>query len=218
MSGMTDYLADALLKWVTGQTAMPSLPSNVYLALFTTAPTDGNTGGVEVSGTGYARVGINTSFAAPTGSAPSTDTSNAAISFASAGSNWGTVVAWGLFDAATAGNLLVWDWLGNDPWWPCVITSASPGVVTAYGFTAACSPTLANGASVVFDAEYGGSLPTGLSAQTPETVAGLSSDTFNVGVNTSSTGSCMVRQIVSQAIPQGVTATFASGSLVLAGA
>ena len=118
MSGMSDYTADALLKWLTGQTAMPSLPAQVYLALFTTAPTDGNIGGVEVSGGSYARVGVNTSFAAPSGSGPSTDQNSATISFPQATASWGTVVAWGFFDAATGGNLLTWDWLGNDPWFP----------------------------------------------------------------------------------------------------
>ena len=70
----------------------------------------------------------------------------------------------------------------------------------------------------MFSAEFGGTLPTGLSAATLETVAGLSADTFNVGVNATSTGAGMVRKVVSQSIPSGVTASFAGGSFVLAAA
>lgn len=58
MAGLSDYTGQNLLNYISGQAAMPSLPS-VYLALFTTAPTsDAGTGGTEVSGTGYARVQV----------------------------------------------------------------------------------------------------------------------------------------------------------------
>jgi hypothetical protein len=157
-------------------------------------------------------------FGAATGAGPTTATSTAAVAFPQSTANWGTVVAWGLFNAASSGTLLIWDWLGADPWYPATVTLASPGVVTAPGITAGSSPNLANGAAVVFTARFGGNIPTGFSAETAGTVAGLSSDTFNIGVNTSGTGACNVRQITQQSIPSNVTASFSSGSLVLTAA
>lgn len=161
---------------------------------------------------------IFTTFAAGTSAGPATSTSGAAVTFAQATASWGTVVAWGIFDASTSGNLIEWDWLGNDPWYPFSCTLASPGILTAIGITSGSSPSLANGASVVTTARFGGSLPSGMTAETPGTVASLSSDTFSMGVNTSSTGSGMVRQITQQAIAINVTASFSAGNLILASA
>jgi hypothetical protein len=49
MAGLSDYLAEAVLNFVTGGSPMPALGSR-YLALFTAAPTaDAGTGGTEVS-------------------------------------------------------------------------------------------------------------------------------------------------------------------------
>lgn len=149
---------------------------------------------------------------------PSTATSAAAVTFPQATASWGNVNSWGIYDASTSGNLVEWDWLGNDPWFPCTITLASPGVVTAIGITAGSSPTLANGASVVFTARFGGTLPVAITAETVDTVAGLSADTFNVAINTASTGAGMVRAVTVQPIAINVTASFASGNLILAAA
>lgn len=157
-------------------------------------------------------------FAAATSAGPATGTSGAAVTFVQATASWGTVVAWGIFDALTAGNLLEWDWLGNDPWFPASVTLASPGVFTAIGITAGSTPTLASGALVVCTARFGGNIATGLAGETPNIVAGLSADTFNVGLNTSSTGALMVRQITQQPIAINVTASFAAGNLILAAA
>jgi hypothetical protein len=70
--------------------------------LFTVAP--GETGGgTEVSGGGYARQSFT--LTAASGGA----TSNAAdITFGPATANWGTIVAVGIFDAATGGNMLMY--------------------------------------------------------------------------------------------------------------
>lgn len=57
MAGLSDYTAQALGNWVTGQVAMPSLPS-VYMALFTTMPSNSGGSGTEVSGGSYARVQV----------------------------------------------------------------------------------------------------------------------------------------------------------------
>lgn len=80
-------------------------PSTVYAALYTAAPTDAG-GGTEVSGGGYARTAVT--FGAASGTAPTQISNSANVDFPQATANWGTVVAVGIFDASTAGNLLAW--------------------------------------------------------------------------------------------------------------
>ena len=216
MTGMSTTAAQRVLQYLTGYAAMPALatPGNVWLALFTAVGTDANTGFTEVSGGSYARVNIvgATNMNAATSAIPAVISNTSTLTFPTATGSWGNVIAWGIFDASTTGNLLFWDFLGNDPWFPFTNTLASPGVVTAIGITAGSSPTLANGAVVVFTAEYGGTLPAAFVQYTQYTVAGLSSDTFNVSQNTAATGNGMVRQITVQSIASGVTASFTGGS------
>jgi hypothetical protein len=98
----SNYLEDKLLDHALKGTAYTQ-PDNIYLALFTTDPTDAGTG-TEVSGTNYARVDISSSFAA---SSSGTKTTNADITFAAAGSGgFGTVTHLGIYDASTEGNLI----------------------------------------------------------------------------------------------------------------
>jgi hypothetical protein len=96
----TDYLEDKILKHVFTNTAYTS-PTTVYVGLFTVAPTDTG-GGTEVSGGSYAR-----KSAAFTVSGTGTlATNSSAIEFDTATGTWGTVVAIGIFDALTTGNML----------------------------------------------------------------------------------------------------------------
>ena len=215
MTGFSDYSAQNGLNYIVGKTAMPTLPT-VYIALFTAVGTDAGTGFTEVSGGSYARVATSgATWNAASGSAPSSISNSAAITFPTATANWGTVIAFGLYDAATVGNLLAWDYLGNFSWLPATVSSASPGVITAkaHGY--------ANGDSFVFSTEYGGTAPT-FSAGNYNgvlTVAGAATDSFNVtGVNTSSTGSGMVRKIVQQSIPTNIQAAYLSGALTITSA
>ena len=102
MSAASDYLENKVLDHFLG-TASTSAPATVYLALFTTDPTDAGSGTeVSTSGTNYARQSIAFS------SASSGTTSNSAdVEFSQAtGSGFGTVTHFGIFDASTAGNLL----------------------------------------------------------------------------------------------------------------
>jgi len=103
----SDYLEDELLDHVLGGGDY-SRPATVYLALYSVAPTDAG-GGTEFSAGNYARASITnnaTNFPASSGGAKSNGTS---FDFATAtGSNWGTAVAVGVFDAITSGNLLMW--------------------------------------------------------------------------------------------------------------
>ena len=136
--------------------------------------------------------------------APANVTNNATITFPQAtGTGWGTVTSWGLYDALTGGNFVVWDYLGNYKWSPFTCTLASPGVLTC------TDQSFSNGQYAVVTTKYGGTLPTtGGSWAGILTVAGASGATFNLGVNTTSTGDGQVRQVIQQPIPQNVVALF----------
>lgn len=107
MTAMTDYLETALLNHVLRNTAYTP-PTTVYLALYTAAPTDVAATGTEVVGGSYARQPIT--FGAPTGGAGTT-TNSASITFTNMPAC--TVVAVGITDASTAGNLLLRQTLGT---------------------------------------------------------------------------------------------------------
>jgi len=136
---------------------------------------------------------------------------NTSFSFVQSTASWGTVTSFGLFDAVTSGNLRWWDFLGNFAWKPFSATSATPGVLTtpAHGYS--------NGDPVVVTAKFDGTtLPTtGGSWAGALTVANVTTDTFTAGVNTTSTGSGMVRKILQQSVPINITVTFGTSSLTL---
>ena len=113
MAGKATYLEDQLLNWMKG-TAFVAATTNVYVALFTTAPADDGTGYVEVSGGAYARVAIvrSSGWSAITGGTSPHQISNAAVlTFPTPTANWGTILAVGIFDIITlsSGNLLYWN-------------------------------------------------------------------------------------------------------------
>lgn len=102
----SDYLEDELLDHVLGGGDF-TRPASVYVGLFTAAPTDAG-GGTEVSGGDYARVEVtnnSTNWPAASGGSKS---NGAAMTFPVATASWGTVAAFGIFDAASGGNLLAW--------------------------------------------------------------------------------------------------------------
>jgi hypothetical protein len=99
MSEISNYLENALINATLRNTAYTS-PTTVYVALYTTDPTDADTG-TEVSGNGYARQSVT--FSAPSNGATS---NSAAVEFPQATGSWGTVAYIGLRDASSGGNLL----------------------------------------------------------------------------------------------------------------
>lgn len=116
--GLSIVLREDILNAVFRGTALPSLPTNYYVALLTTNPTDDTgAGAVEVStGTwsNYARKPIANStagFSAPPGGTASPQSiSNAAIvDFLTAATSANvTVTGFAFYDAATAGVFYGW--------------------------------------------------------------------------------------------------------------
>lgn len=114
MPGKSDYLATAVLRHLARNTGL-AVPATVYVSLHT-ATLNKNGTGAEVSGGGYARVACSTGasgtgsgavFGAPAANGANQRVSNAsAITFPSPTANWGTVTDFGIWDAASGGNLL----------------------------------------------------------------------------------------------------------------
>ena len=101
MAEFTNYLEDKLLDHVLNNASFTS-PTTVYVGLFTAAPTD-TTSGTEVSGGSYARQVLSVSTASE-----GVVTSDADVNFPQATGNWGTIVALGIHDALSSGNLLMY--------------------------------------------------------------------------------------------------------------
>lgn len=140
MSGFTNYLRNKLIDWFHRAEAFTP-PASVYVALVTSAPTAA-TAGTEVStggGSNYSRVEVASSLLnwAGTQAALSTTAStgttgltsnNSQINFGTAGTAWGTVSHWELYDAATSGNRLLFGTIvdGNGAASPRSIASGDP--------------------------------------------------------------------------------------------
>ncbi len=107
MAGMSDYLENAILDHLFRNSTY-TRPANIYIALFTAAPSDAG-GGTEVAGGSYARVAVATGASSGWDAASAGATANTStVTFPTATADWGTVTHVGLFDASTAGNLLMW--------------------------------------------------------------------------------------------------------------
>lgn len=127
MAGMSDFMENKIIDWllrgqaigITGASAAAGTgPTSVYIGLLTAVPSDTG-GGTEVTGGSYTRYTLASSLAnwAGTQSAGSTVASsgsggvtsnNAALAFPAPTANWGSIGWFGIYDASTAGNLLVW--------------------------------------------------------------------------------------------------------------
>jgi hypothetical protein len=117
MTALADYIENKLIDQIFRQQAF-TFPATLYIALFTVTPTDVG-GGTEVSGGSYARVAVACSLAnwagtqgagtttASTGTNGTTSNNNV-ITFPAPTANWGSVVGFAIFDAATGGNMLIW--------------------------------------------------------------------------------------------------------------
>jgi hypothetical protein len=100
MAGFSNYLENKVVGHVFGGAAYTA-PSTLYVALYTSAPSDTG-GGTEVSGGAYARQTAAFTISADTAS------NTSAIEYPTATADYGTVVAVGVFDASSSGNLLAY--------------------------------------------------------------------------------------------------------------
>ncbi len=99
MTAMSNYLENALINATLRNTSYTS-PSTVYVALFTSDPTDAGSG-TECSGGAYVRQ--SATFGVPSNGASSI---SADVEFPQATGDWGTITHFGIFDASSSGNLL----------------------------------------------------------------------------------------------------------------
>lgn len=117
MPALTDYLENKIVDWLLrAQVFAP--PATLYVGLLTAAPSDA-TAGTEVAGGSYARVPVTSGLAAWSGTQAAATTvassgtdgtveNNAAITFPAPTASWGVVTHFAIYDAATAGNMLIW--------------------------------------------------------------------------------------------------------------
>jgi len=112
MSQMSDYL-ESQIGNLLFRTQTAWKPSAIYVALLTAAPSDSG-GGTEVTGGSYARVAVSqldAQWNAPSaGNGLFSNVNN--ITFPAPTANWGTITHMAIFDASTAGNMLIWGPLG----------------------------------------------------------------------------------------------------------
>jgi hypothetical protein len=101
MAGLTNFGEDLVLDFLF-TTTTATRPTVWYVSLYTVAPGEG-TAGTEVSGGSYARTLATFTVS---GTAPTQAANNAAVEFPTASASWGTVVAAGITDASTGGNLI----------------------------------------------------------------------------------------------------------------
>jgi len=99
MAEMGNYLENALINAVLRNTSYTS-PTTTYLALYTSDPTDADTG-TEITGGSYVRQAIT--FGAPSNGV---STNSSAIEFPQATADWGIISHVAIRDAVTSGNLL----------------------------------------------------------------------------------------------------------------
>jgi len=130
MAALSDFMENKLIDWllraqaigITGASAAAGTgPSSLFVGLLTAAPGEG-TAGTEVTGNGYTRVAVTSSLTAWAGTqgaastlastgATGTTSNNAILTFPTPTLGWGAVVALGLYDASTVGNLLIYSTL-----------------------------------------------------------------------------------------------------------
>jgi hypothetical protein len=108
MSQLSDY-AEGQIRAHIFRTATFTKPGGLWISLHTADPTDAGTG-AEVTGGSYARVArapLDANWTAASATNGLTDNA-AAITFPAPTANWGVVTHFGIWDAATTGNLLIY--------------------------------------------------------------------------------------------------------------
>jgi len=111
MSAFSDYLEEGILEHTLRGNSLPT-PSGIYIALFTSDPTDGNTG-TEVSDSSYLRQDaakggvISAGWSTPTASGDGSMSNNAKlIQFPPIADGTVTISHYAIYDAQAGGNML----------------------------------------------------------------------------------------------------------------
>ena len=117
MSGFSTYLAQRLISATLGSAGGSggsafTPPTALYLALFTSDPTDDNVTTNEVAGAWYARKATG-SWSVPVGAGANSSSNSNQILFSAVTDAAVTVSHWGIYDALTSGNLLYSDTVGT---------------------------------------------------------------------------------------------------------
>lgn len=103
----TVYFRNLIAGNVFGSKTSPGLPAALYLGLSRSTPNESGGNVTEPSGGAYARVKI-TGLTAPSSGVVK---NGSALDFSESTAPWGTCTHWCIFDAATGGNLLMYDQL-----------------------------------------------------------------------------------------------------------
>lgn len=105
-NSLSDTYEARVLDALLGGTAWTANASS-WLALFTVPPTDTTTG-TELNGGGYTRVAVQNNTTNWPNATTGTKQNGTAFEFPTATTAWGNVSAFALFDAAAAGNIIVY--------------------------------------------------------------------------------------------------------------
>jgi len=123
MSALSAYLENKIADHILGRVVFTA-PVTVYLALYTTAPSESG-GGTEVSGGSYARLSVTNSALNFPDAIAGVKSNGTQLTFIEATAGWGTITYWGMYDAASGGNLLFFGALGT----PTAIASGDQLVI-----------------------------------------------------------------------------------------
>lgn len=219
---LSDYWMEKLCKLLSHKTNITA--PDTYVALFTVIPTRAASGGTEVTGGGYARAIINANGgASPAWGAPSSQATkewrfnNAnAVSWTPSGANYGDVVGFGLYDASTAGNLLLADFFTGEFMAGVVNDSGSTDTIKsdAHG--------LSNTNRVCIRMIPGTTIPTGLDETTLYYVINANTDDFQVSLTSGGAavaltgdGEIMFAKVTPRTVNDGETLNIAANALQL---
>jgi hypothetical protein len=106
----SNYLENKVLNYIFSGVAMPTI--TLWFALSTSIPDD--TSFTEVSSNNYGRIEIVRNTDNFPQATVGIMTNARSIQFPTASGDWGTVKGWGIYDAQTVGNQLVWGTFDDD--------------------------------------------------------------------------------------------------------
>ena len=107
---MSNYLEDALTNWLNGSAFPPTLSAGIYLALFSSDPSESSTGGVEITTiiTGTpSRVNLPISWGTRTTGGVGRITNTNTIIITNTATGEAVATHWALFNSAIGGDKLL---------------------------------------------------------------------------------------------------------------